>query len=47
MSEFEGIIGRTLADSEPHFVEPPHPGEVPDGDVTLGAATATSEMARQ
>ncbi len=26
-SEFEGTIGRTLADSEPHFVEPPHPGE--------------------
>ncbi len=27
MSEFEGTIGRTLADSEPHFVEPPHPGD--------------------
>ncbi len=23
---FEGTIGRTLADSTPHFVEPPHPG---------------------
>ncbi len=27
MTEFKGTIGRTLADSEPHFVEPPHPGE--------------------
>ena len=27
MTEFEGTIGRTLADSEPHFAEPPHPGE--------------------
>lgn len=26
MSEFKGTIGRTLADSEPHFVEWPHPG---------------------
>ncbi len=25
--DFGGTIGRTLADSEPHFVEPPHPGE--------------------
>ena len=24
---FEGRIGRTLAESEPHFSEPPHPGE--------------------
>lgn len=24
---FEGTIGRTLADSEPHFMEPPHPGD--------------------
>ncbi len=24
---FGGTIGRTLAESEPHFVEPPHPGE--------------------
>ncbi len=23
---FGGTIGRTIADSEPHFVEPPHPG---------------------
>ncbi|MEM7341165.1 MAG: arylsulfatase [Actinomycetota bacterium] len=27
MSEFKGVIGRTVAESEPHFVEPPHPGE--------------------
>ena len=27
MTEFEGTIGRTLADSEPHFAEPPHPAE--------------------
>ena len=27
MSEFKGTIGRTLADSEPHFAEPPHPGD--------------------
>ena len=26
MTEFEGTIGRTLADSEPHFEERPHPG---------------------
>ncbi|HCV34742.1 MAG TPA: sulfatase [Acidimicrobiaceae bacterium] len=27
MTEFNGRIGRTLSDSEPHFFEPPHPGE--------------------
>ena len=27
MNVFEGRIGRTLADSEPHFTEPAHPGE--------------------
>ncbi|MEM9135404.1 MAG: arylsulfatase [Actinomycetota bacterium] len=27
MSGFEGVIGRTLADSQPHFAEPPHPGD--------------------
>ena len=27
VSEFKGTIGPTLADSEPHFVEPPHPGD--------------------
>ena len=27
MHEFKGTIGRTLAESEPHFFEPPHPGE--------------------
>ena len=27
MTEFQGTIGRTLADSEAHFIEPPHPGE--------------------
>ena len=27
MNGFEGRIGRTLADSEPHFTEPVHPGE--------------------
>ncbi|MEM9464688.1 MAG: arylsulfatase [Actinomycetota bacterium] len=27
MTEFQGTIGRTLADSEPHWMEPPHPGE--------------------
>ncbi|MEM8745262.1 MAG: arylsulfatase, partial [Actinomycetota bacterium] len=26
-SRFEGIIGRTVADSEPHYLEPPHPGD--------------------
>ena len=26
-TEFQGTIGRVLADSEPHFMEPPHPGE--------------------
>ena len=26
-TEWNGTIGRTLADSEPHFVEPPHPGD--------------------
>lgn len=26
MTEFQGTIGRTLADSTPHFFEPPHPG---------------------
>jgi arylsulfatase A-like enzyme len=25
--QFEGRIGRTVLDSEPHFEEPPHPGE--------------------
>ncbi len=27
MTDFKGRIGRTLADSEPHFAEPPHPGD--------------------
>jgi len=27
VTEFAGTVGRTLADSEPHFVEPVHPGE--------------------
>lgn len=27
MTHWQGKIGRTLADSEPHFIEPPHPGE--------------------
>ncbi len=27
MTDFKGTIGRTLADSEPHFAEPPHPGD--------------------
>ena len=27
MTEFKGIIGRTLAESEPYFVEAPHPGD--------------------
>ncbi|MEM7287435.1 MAG: arylsulfatase [Actinomycetota bacterium] len=27
MTEFNGTIGRTLADSEPHFADPPHPGD--------------------
>jgi len=27
MTDFKGKIGRTLADSEPHFAEPPHPGD--------------------
>ena len=27
MTEFAGTVGRTLADSEPHFIEPTHPGE--------------------
>ena len=27
MTEFKGTIGRTLADSEPHFEERPHPGD--------------------
>jgi len=27
MTEFQGTIGRTLADSTPHFIEPPHPGD--------------------
>lgn len=27
MSEFKGTISRTLVDSEPHYMEPPHPGE--------------------
>jgi arylsulfatase A-like enzyme len=27
ISEFEGKIGRTLADSEAYFTDPPHPGE--------------------
>ena len=26
-NDFPGTIGRTLADSEPHFVESPHPGD--------------------
>ena len=26
MTDFKGTIGRTLADSEPHFADPPHPG---------------------
>ena len=26
MTDFKGTIGRTLADSEPHFEERPHPG---------------------
>ena len=33
---FGGVIGRTLAESEPHFVEPPHPGtEAPNVVVVL------------
>ena len=27
MTDFQGTIGRTLAESEPHFTEPAHPGE--------------------
>ena len=27
MTDFEGTIGTTLADSEPYFVKPPHPGD--------------------
>ena len=27
MTEFPGTIGRTLAESTPHFAEPPHPGD--------------------
>ena len=27
MTDFKGTIGRTLAESTPHFVEPPHPGD--------------------
>ncbi|MDG2219012.1 MAG: arylsulfatase, partial [Acidimicrobiales bacterium] len=27
MPDFKGTIGPTLAESEPHFVEPPHPGD--------------------
>ena len=27
MTEFQGTVGRTLADSTPHFIEPPHPGD--------------------
>jgi len=27
MTDFKGTIGRTLAESEPHFVELPHPGD--------------------
>ena len=27
MTDFKGTIGRTLADSEPHFEERPHPGD--------------------
>ncbi|MEM7324143.1 MAG: arylsulfatase [Actinomycetota bacterium] len=27
MADFTGTIGRTLADSKPHFAEPPHPGD--------------------
>ena len=27
MTDFQGTIGRTLADSTPHWMEPPHPGE--------------------
>ena len=35
-SRFEGTIGRTLADSQPWFDEPPHPG--PDApNVSAGA----------
>jgi arylsulfatase len=26
MTEFQGTIGRTIAESTPHFIEPPHPG---------------------
>ena len=38
MTEFRGTIGRTLADSEPHFVEPPHPGDdAPNVVIVLAA----------
>ncbi len=32
---FPGRIGRTLADSEPHFAEPPHPGDAAPNVVIL------------
>jgi arylsulfatase len=32
---FEGRIGRTVADSEPWFAEPPHPGDAPNVVIVL------------
>ncbi len=45
MAEFNGTIGRTLADSEPHFIEPPHPGdEAPNVVVVLLDDTGFAQL---
>ncbi len=45
MADFQGTIGRTLAESEPHFVEPPHPGsEAPNVVVILLDDTGFAQL---
>ena len=46
MSEFKGTIGRTLADSEPHYMEPPHPGEAAP-NVVIVANNTDKSLKRQ
>jgi hypothetical protein len=46
MTDFKGTIGRTLAEFEPHFVEPPHPGEDPPNLIVLLDDTGFAEHIR-
>ena len=45
MTDFRGTIGRTLADSEPHFASPPHPGPgAPNVVIVLLADTGFAQF---